>query len=201
MDHKQMVWLNVGIGDVFLTVSTCYKEDMGCSVGKLLYGTSLRIPGESFVVGSTTQNTSILLQQLRRTMRILRAVPVPWHVSNKTVFVHPALNTFSHVCLRGNSVGKTLQQQHMSPSEVVKRKSDNTFFKIHSNVVSASINRPKCSSKLISSLKAVDKNHWVTMNCKKTPKPPIPFHSYSNNFRGKIIYQFQWFNFYKMWMN
>ena len=40
---------------VLLGIRTALKTDLGCSVAELVYGTTLRIPGEFFVSEQTTQ--------------------------------------------------------------------------------------------------------------------------------------------------
>ena len=40
---------------VLLGIRTALKTDLGCSVAQLVYGTTLRIPGELFVADQTTQ--------------------------------------------------------------------------------------------------------------------------------------------------
>lgn len=107
---------------VLLGLRTCYKEDIGCSVAELLYGTTLRIRGE-FFNDDTTEDTSALLQQLRDTMRKIRPVPTTNH-GNMKIFVHPALHTCTHVFLGADAVRKPLQPPYTGPHKIVKRISD-----------------------------------------------------------------------------
>lgn len=55
--HITENWTEV-LPTVLLGLRTCFKEDLGCSVAHLLYGTTLRIPGELFTNSSSAPNPS-----------------------------------------------------------------------------------------------------------------------------------------------
>lgn len=111
---------------VLLGLRTSVKEDLCCSPAELTYGTQLRIPGEFFFENRSgnPSDTSTFVNQLRNFMQGVRAVAAVHH-GNKNVFVHPELNSCTHIFLRDNAVRKPLQQPYTGPYEVVQR-SDKT---------------------------------------------------------------------------
>ena len=63
---------------ILLGVRTALKEDLGCSSAELVYGTTLRLPGEYFCptqAGSVAEPADYVIR-LRHTMQQLRATPV-----------------------------------------------------------------------------------------------------------------------------
>lgn len=89
----------------------------------LLYGTTLKLPGEFFIDTPTqaAANPSTFVEQLKENMKKLRLVPATDHSSADNIFVHPALNTCTHVFLRYDATRRPLQPPYTGPHKVVKR--------------------------------------------------------------------------------
>jgi transposase InsO family protein len=124
MCHETDNWCDL-LPTVLLGLRTSVKEDLCCSPAELTYGTQLRIPGEFFFENRSgnPSDTSTFVNQ-RNFMQDVRAVAAVHH-GNKNVFVHPELNSCTHIFLRDNAVRKPLQQPYTGPYEVVQR-SDKT---------------------------------------------------------------------------
>lgn len=129
---------------VFLGLRTCYKEDLKCSVAELLYGTTLRVPAEFFANSSSEASPSEFVSQLKDTMRKLRPVPTNNHRTKENIFVHPDLNTCTHVFLRTDAVRKPLQHPYTGPHQVLKKISEKVFtVGVNGKAVNISVGRFK----------------------------------------------------------
>lgn len=115
---------------VLLGIRAAIKEDIGASSAQLLYGTTLRLPGEFFETTSSQGPTSAFVEDLQRVMSSLRPTPASQHC-RKSVFVHNDLATCSHVFVRRDSVRSSLQFPYDGPFQVLKRR--RKFFTIHLN--------------------------------------------------------------------
>ena len=100
-------------------IRTTLKQDLGCSVAELVYGTTLRIPGEFFFFFTSTASTGVdaasYVEQLKATMRHLQATYTPPRVSDR-----PKVYSLS------DAVRKPLQQPYDGPFKVLLR-SDKYF--------------------------------------------------------------------------
>lgn len=124
--HATENWSEI-LPTVLLGLRTCYREDFKCSVAELVYGTSLRIPGDFFADSPPEVNQSNFVQQLKAFMTKLRPIPATNHASEWNIFVHPALNTCTHVFVRCDGVRKPLQPPYTGPHEIINRISEKLF--------------------------------------------------------------------------
>ncbi|XP_064481819.1 uncharacterized protein LOC135394775 [Ornithodoros turicata] len=95
-----------------LGIRSTFKPDIGCSVAEMVYGTSLRLPGDLIcpLPGSTALSPADYVSRLRRTMAALRpATSRPSRVSS--AFQHPDLASCTHVFVRCDAVRKPLQSR------------------------------------------------------------------------------------------
>ena len=107
---------------VLLGIRTAIKEDLQFSTAELVYGTTLRLPGE-FISPSSSFSPSDYtdyITRLRSFMADLKAIP-PRTVSTYPSFVHPTLMTTTHVFVRRDSVKRPLQRPYDGPYKVLKR--------------------------------------------------------------------------------
>ena len=108
---------------VLLGVRTALKADLQCTAAELVYGTSLRLPGEFFSpCKDPTTNPASYVQKLKSTMETLRAVPTR-PSSRPHPYVSEALSSASHVFVRHDAVKTPLQQPYDGPYKVIKRES------------------------------------------------------------------------------
>ncbi|KAL5486941.1 hypothetical protein EMCRGX_G019484 [Ephydatia muelleri] len=102
---------------VLLGLRTALKQDLGCSTAELVYGTTLRVPGELFTLGpdSSTPDPASYAAQLRLTMQALKAV-LPRTSSQRD----PAdLMTCPFVFVRHDAVRAPLQAPYDGPFKVL----------------------------------------------------------------------------------
>ncbi|KFM67913.1 Gag-Pol polyprotein, partial [Stegodyphus mimosarum] len=106
---------------VLLGLRTAFKEDIGSTCAEMLYGATLRLPGEFFHPESTPViDPPTFLQRLRETMSNISPTPASSH-NQPSYFVHPALETSSHVFVRNDAIKPTLTPSYDGPFKVVKR--------------------------------------------------------------------------------
>ena len=107
---------------LLLGIRTALKTDLQCSAAELVYGTTLRVPGEFFLqdTASATEDTSVLLTNLKAAMRELRAVP-PRHQTRSNTYVSKDLSTCTHVFVHNDTVRKPLQPPYDGPFKVIDR--------------------------------------------------------------------------------
>ena len=111
---------------ILLGIRTTLKQDLGCSVAELVYGTTLRIPGEFFTsTASTGVDAASYVEQLKATMHHLQATP-PRVSDRPKVYISKDLTSSSHVFVRHDAVRKPLQQPYDDPFKVLLR-SDKYF--------------------------------------------------------------------------
>ena len=117
---------------VLLGKRTALKEHIGSCAAELVYGTTLRLPGQFFQpIAATAEDTSAFVIELRETMSKLRPSTPGSHAKNKTFYVSKDLQTCTHVFIRHDAVGTPLQQPYDGPYEVMNRSAK--YYKININ--------------------------------------------------------------------
>ena len=106
---------------VLLGIRTAMKEDAHCTAAELVYGTTLRLPGEFVApsVATSAVDPANYVSQLRSYMRQLRAPPA--RPAQRPSYVNDALSTCTHVLIRHDAVRKPLQQPYDGPYKILKR--------------------------------------------------------------------------------
>ena len=104
---------------VLLGIRTALKEDLHCTAAELVYGTTLRLPGEFFTPSHSTADPSSYVAQLKSTMQQMQATPT--RTSQRSAYVSPALSTCTHVFIRHDATRKPLQQPYDGPYKVLQR--------------------------------------------------------------------------------
>ena len=103
---------------VLLGIRTALKEDIHSSAAEMVYGTTLRLPGEFFAPPSSlSSNPAAFVRQLRAHMQ--RIQPSPPRSTVRKSQVSDALSTCTHVFVRADNVRKPLQPPYNGPYLVV----------------------------------------------------------------------------------
>ncbi|KAG5324085.1 POL4 protein, partial [Pseudoatta argentina] len=82
MCHGETQWTDT-LPVVLLGLRTCFKEDLGASVAELVYGTTLKVPGEFFSSEEMSSDPRIFVEDFRVIMQKLRAGPTSHHIRPK----------------------------------------------------------------------------------------------------------------------
>ncbi|XP_031781374.1 uncharacterized protein LOC103316974 [Nasonia vitripennis] len=113
---------------VLLGLRTTFKEDLQASPAEMLFGTTLRVPGDFFVSASHPDaNAPAFVAQLRGLIGRLRAAPGSRHLPPRTPFFHGDLRTCTHVFRRVDTVRTTVQPPYTGPHRVLRRLDDQRY--------------------------------------------------------------------------
>lgn len=118
-------WVDV-LPVVLLGLRTSFKEDLRATAAELVYGTTLRLPGEYFFSDELANGPQIFLEPLREKMRRVRSAPAAHH-SKDRAFSHKTLHSCTHVFVRVGGSSERLCQPYEGPFEVLERISDSVF--------------------------------------------------------------------------
>jgi len=92
----------------------------------MLYGSTLRIPGEFFFEEDPSTDPNIFLEKHRIAIRKIKSRPTA-HYCNKTPFHHKNLFDCTHIWVRDDSVRKAFQPPYSGPFPMINRINDNLF--------------------------------------------------------------------------
>lgn len=107
---------------ILLGLRSAFKPDLGCTVAELVYGTTLRLPGEFLVPSKNAPSAdpASYVTRLKAIFDRLRPTP-PRQPSSTKLYVHDDLQTCTHVFVRVDAVRKPLQPPYSGPYQVVSR--------------------------------------------------------------------------------
>lgn len=125
MCNAKESWIEA-LPTVLLGLRNCFKEDLRASPAEMLYGSTLRIPGEFFFEENHPADPEIFLEKHRIFMREIKSRPAAHH-NKKTPFYHKNLYDCSHVWVRDDAVQKSLQAPYSGPFLIVNRINDYLF--------------------------------------------------------------------------
>jgi len=111
---------------VLIGLRTCYKENIRASAAELLYGKTLRIPGEFFDHENMSNDSQSFVELFRRFMQRMKPTPAAHHLCNRP-FVFKDLYTYMHVFLRDDSTKRPLEQPYTGLHRVLERISERIF--------------------------------------------------------------------------
>ena len=107
---------------VLLGIRTAVKADLKCTTAELVFGTTLRLPGEfvSPIDNDTDLDPSNYVDKLRRLMRELQPTPTRSH--HRPSYIQNDLMSCTHVFVRDDTVRAPLQAPYKGPFSVIERK-------------------------------------------------------------------------------
>lgn len=128
---------------VMLGLRAACRTDSGFSAAELVYGQTLRLPGEFFQTSDQRiSDQHIFLEQLRKCMSRLR--PNPRAVSgSRKIFVSKDLSKCSHVFLRNDMLKKSLSPTYDGPFLVLSRDDKKFKIRLYNRDILVSIDRLK----------------------------------------------------------
>lgn len=143
MCHDTPSWADV-LPTILLGLRTAHKDDIGASPAEMLYGQTLRLPGEFFDAPLAATNQSDFVSQFSQQMRSMKSTSTSRH-GKTTVFTQPNITTCSHVFLRIDAVKRPLVQPYEGPYKVLSR-TDKTFkIEVRGKNQTVSIDRVKAA--------------------------------------------------------
>ncbi|GFY00498.1 hypothetical protein TNCV_2138961 [Trichonephila clavipes] len=139
--HATERWTEV-LPIILLGLRASLKEDILCTPAELVFGTTIRLPGEMFDSSKPDDDDVNFVSKLKSHMQSLHPKP-PKHHGKHPVFIHPGLLESTHVFLRRDMLRRPLQQPYDGPFKVLQRKDKVFFLDINGKRVSVSIDRCK----------------------------------------------------------
>ncbi|XP_064461812.1 uncharacterized protein LOC135371786 [Ornithodoros turicata] len=129
---------------ILLGLLSVFKSDLGCTTAQLVYGTTLRLPGEFFAPASasTVPDPTDYVSRLRAVFADLRPTS-PRRTSGARVYVHRDLLTCTHVFVRVDAVRKPLQPPYNGPYPVISSTPKHFMLRINGKDDQVSIDRLK----------------------------------------------------------
>lgn len=139
--HNNRSWTEA-LPTVLLGLRAAFRPDYNASLAQMLYGKTIRLPGEFFEGGLQTFTDSDWVTELQERMRELKPVPVK-HKSARTVFIFKNLYQCSHVFVRVDRIKKPLEPPYEGPFKVTGREEKYFRLLINGKEVSISVDRLK----------------------------------------------------------
>ena len=122
MAHESPNPWTITLPSVLLGVRPAVKELLGRSATEMIYGMTLRLPGEfteRYTVDAHT-NLDNYSDKLRVAMSRLRLCP-PWDTHQKNIFQYKEIDTCTHVFLRRIAIAPLLTARYDGPYKVIVR--------------------------------------------------------------------------------
>ena len=122
MAHESPNPWNITLPAVLLGVRSAVKERLGRSAAEMIYGTTLRLPGEFTQQYTVYANTDLenYSDKLRVAMSRLRLCP-PCETHQTNIFQYKEIETCTHVFLRRIAIAPPLTALYDGPYNVVAR--------------------------------------------------------------------------------
>nr|VZI49176.1 unnamed protein product [Spirometra erinaceieuropaei] len=104
-----------------LGIHATLKSNLGCSAAELVFGTTLRLPGEMVILTSLGADETLgnFVHRLRQFMRSLSPVPPPAPTTES--YVEKGLDSCTNVFVRCDRVRQPLESPYEGPFRVLAR--------------------------------------------------------------------------------
>jgi len=128
---------------ILLSIRCTLKEDLQCTPAQLVYGTTLRLPGQFFTPSPINKqlDPTIYADRLSSYMQQLR--PVSPRPQSPTFYVPSNLYTCTHVFVRHDAVRKPLDPPYDGPYKVLYRQAKCFVLDLNGHQKTISIDRLK----------------------------------------------------------
>lgn len=120
MCHENENWTEV-LPLVLLGLRTSFKPDIGSTSAELLYGSTLRLPGELIASEDNNLPQDEFVKKLTTAMRNYQPVCTNHHNTQFKPFISRDLATSTHVFIRDDTVRPSLKQPYDGPFAIKKR--------------------------------------------------------------------------------
>lgn len=164
---------------VLLGIPSAFKEDLGCSSAELVYGTTLRLPGQFLQATPLASIPDITeyVARLRDTMQLLKPLK-PRPTSNRGAFLSQDLQTSTHVFVRRDKARRSLDPQYDGPYKVLRRDTKTFTLEMNGRHEVVSLDHLKAAhidnSAISCRTKPVKHVHWAaTINIIPSPRNSV----------------------------
>lgn len=105
---------------VLLGLRSTVKEDINATPAEMLFGSTLRLPGDFIHDNSNFTPQTEFVRELKKKMNSLRPTQTA-HKQQQQTFIHRDMRQCTHVFLRIDAVKTPLQQSYDGPFKVIKK--------------------------------------------------------------------------------
>lgn len=105
---------------VLLGLRSTVKEDLNATPAEMLFGSTLRLPGDFVHDNSNFTPQTEFVRELKKKMNSLRPTQTA-HKQQQRTFIHRDMRECTHVFLRIDAVKTPLQQPYDGPFKVIKK--------------------------------------------------------------------------------
>lgn len=141
--HNSKNWVDL-LPTILLAHRSALKEDIGATPAEMIYGSSLRLPGELFENSKFVPQHETI-QKLKTIMNNLQPTSTSNHSSRRPVFVQKDLQVCKYVFLRNDAVKPPLTPPYEGPYLIVKKKTSTFIIQIKGKDSEVSIARLKAA--------------------------------------------------------
>lgn len=106
---------------ILLGLRSSFKPDIESTSAELVYGTTLRLPGELFINEDITLSPNDFVKRFTAGMRDIQPTKVNHHNTSFKPFISQDLAASTHVFIRDDTVRPALKQPYDGPFKVKKR--------------------------------------------------------------------------------
>lgn len=153
---------------VLLALRSMYKEELGATPAEMLYGQSLRLPGEFLNESNAITETELVNKWRSIIQNLAPAIQTNWHVKEKP-FILKNLNTCTHAFIRNDKIKAALIAPYEGPYEIKKRHDKYFELLINGKIIKTSTDRLKPAYHSSNSDIIYDNNQQSTSNIEQTP--------------------------------
>ncbi|CAI6348933.1 unnamed protein product [Macrosiphum euphorbiae] len=142
MAYEKSDWVSI-LPTILLGLRCALKRDNDITPAEMVYGQTLRLPGDFFEEGNTSDILpETLVTRLKEKFNELTPTSAKYN-SNRKPFVAPELKTADHVFIQHDAVRKPLQMPYDGPFRVNNRTEKYFNININGNAKNISIDRLK----------------------------------------------------------
>ena len=157
---------------ILLGIRTAVKEDISSTAAEMVYGTTLRLPGEFFTTShlNPLPDPSNFVSRLRTHFKSIR--PSPPRPTQWNSNIPHGLSTATHVFIRHDAVRKPLQPPYDGPYRILKRTDKHFTIAINNRNDTVSIDRLKPAHLDIEQPEPSQTHTTTHLPSQPTPPPP-----------------------------
>jgi len=142
MAYEKSDWVST-LPTILLGLRCALKRIVDITPAEMVYGQTLRLPGDCFEEGNTSDILpETLVTQMKEKFNELTPKSAIYN-SKRKPFVAPKLKTPDHVFVRHDAVRKSLQKPYDGPFRVINRTDKYFNININGNAKNISIDRLK----------------------------------------------------------
>lgn len=161
--HSTDKWTQA-LPTVLLGLRCVKRDDCDATAAELLYGSTIRLPGEFLCPTSTHTDTNTFITTLKNKMALIS--PSSTKETQQKIFIPLQMDTCTHVFIRNDAVRKPLQPPYDGPYPVINRTDKFFSVNVKGKTMNVSVDRLKPAYLLKDDVIAHDHSYTMQVVCK-----------------------------------